>query len=320
MALKNPNELFQKLVSLRESLNIDLVSNTFEVKTNPISEIEIQLETAEGITVKANEIDKEAQGAFLSYKGALAIVYIADTGYPEWYLKNNNLLRNYKGKEEDKKPKFHFSWCRTLEERASMNQYDKYVLLRNKNNKFKVWSKKEIGSTSKEVNELVRLFPCRYCLDGSLPNIKRKEKTGYKGYKYSWSKEQKLAAVEKFDIGEFLEENQGTFNTINYANTIKKKTKYTDQNVPTNDYTSSFREISRRLRANANWICSKCGVDMKQKKEGLHVHHKNGIKNDNAARNLQVLCALCHQGINSGHARMFVKPYIKTFIINNRPR
>ena len=146
------------------------------------------------------------------------------------------------------------------------------------------------------------------------------EKSGYKEYSTRWTQERKRAAVEKFNIGEFLEENQGTFNTIKYANSIRKKTKYTDQNVTINDYTSDFPEISRRLRANANWVCSKCGVDMKQKKEGLHVHHKNGIKNDNAARNLQVLCALCHQGIDSFHAGMHIKSSIKTFIINNRPK
>jgi len=318
MALKNPNELFQKLVSLRESLNIDLVNNTFEIKANPISEIEIQLESAEGITVSADEIDKEAQGSLLSYKGVLAIVYIADTGKPEWYLKDNNLLRKFKRKyEEEKSPKFHFSWCRTLEDMKSKNRYDRYVLLRNKNNKFKVWSKEDRYSSPVEVDELVRLFPCKYCLAGDLAFAD--EKSGYKEYSTKWAQDQKRTAVEKFNIGDFLEENQGTFNTIKYAHSIRKKTKYTDQNVPVNDYTSSFREISRRLRADANWICSKCKVDMKQKKEGLHVHHKNGVKNDNSARNLQVLCALCHQGIDSFHAGMGIKENIKTFIIKNRP-
>ena len=317
-SLKNPNELFLKLIDLREKLNIDLISNDFLIATTPISEIEIQLESPEGITVSAGEIDSVLEGSLLSYKGVLAIVYIADTAKPEWYLKDNNLLRRFKkGTEEEKSPKFHFSWCRTLEDMKTKKRYDRYVLLRNKSNKFKVYSKEDRYSSPQEVDELVRLFPCKFCLSGDLPFTK--EKTGYKGYSKKWPQEQKRTAVEEFSIGEFLDENQGVFNTIKYSQSIREKTKYTDQNVPINDYTSSFTEISRKLRADKSWICSKCKVDMNQKKEGLHVHHRNGIKNDNAARNLQVLCALCHKGIDSFHSGMHVKSSIENFILNNRP-
>ena len=315
MALKDPEILFKGLIELREKLNIELLNKDYLAESNSISDIEKRLESDEGISVPANEVDQIAGGALLSYKGVLAIVYISDTGKSEKYLKNNNLVREYEGKEEEKSPKFHFSWCSKLEEMKNNKRYDRYVLLRNKNNKFKVMAK---GSETYFVDELVRLFPCKHCLAGSLPNDKKT--LGYKGYKIKWKTKKKRNAVNNFNIGEFLAENEGVFNTIRYANSIKQKTKYTDQNVPINDYSGSFREISRKLREDANWTCPKCNVNMKNKKEGLHVHHINGVKNDNSSKNLKVLCILCHRGIDRFHHNMFVRESIETYILTHRPK
>jgi len=321
MAIENPNKIFQKLVALRESLGIPLVKYNHTIKANPISEIEIQLETDGGIEVSATDIEQIAYGSLLSYKGVLAIVYIPDTYKTEAYLKDNNLLRpDRSGRMSEKAPKFHFSWCRTLQGMQDKQRYDRYVLLRNKNNKFKVWAREDRYSRSTELKELVRLFPCKYCLSGELANTSyTHQKIGYKGYESSWNATKKHEAVDSFNIGSFLEENEGTFNTIKYANSIRQRPRYSDSNVEADDYTSDFSEISRRVRENADWICSKCHVDMSNKKEGLHTHHKNGKKNINAAGNLMVLCALCHKGIDSFHKQMYVKPHIEAYILKNRP-
>ena len=77
-------------------------------------------------------------------------------------------------------------------------------------------------------------------------------------------------------------------------------------------YTNDFPEISRKLREEYSWTCSKCKVDMSNMKAGLHVHHKNGVKNDNDRSNLQVLCALCHQGIDEFHKKMHVSEKQRT--------
>ena len=311
MALIDPEILFKKLIDLRKKLNINLHSKEYSIEVDPISKIELQLESDDGITVSENDIDKILGGSLLAYKGNLAIVYISDTQKTEEYLKNDNLLRSGKGgKEEEKGPKFHFSWCRTLEQMKNRGRYDRYVLLRNKNNKFKVQAKEDRHSEAYFIDELVRLFSCKNCLEGFLAFSD--EKSGYKGYEKSWSKEDKHDAVRDFNIGDFLSENEGTFNTIKHA------VKYTDQNVPTNKYSSSFTEISRNLRESSGWICSKCNVNMSNMKEGLHTHHANGVKNDNSSRNLKVLCALCHKGIDSSHSNMHVKKSIENYILSNR--
>lgn len=113
MSIENPKKLFQGLIALREKLGFDLVEHSFNVEVSSISEIEIQLESEDGITVSAEEIEVDSSTGLLTYSGHLVIVYISDTYKSEEYLKNNDLLRPDKsGKLVTKGPKFHFTWCR----------------------------------------------------------------------------------------------------------------------------------------------------------------------------------------------------------------
>ena len=136
------------------------------------------------------------------------------------------------------------------------------------------------------------------------------EKTNYHQYKEA-SKEQKTKIVKEFNIGEFLEEIEGAYAPIT------RLPRYAENTAPSNVYTKDWGEISTRTREKAGWRCSVCGVDMHQKKSGLHVHHKNGRKNDNSRGNLQVLCCLCHKNIE--HQTMRCPKDASDFIRRNRP-
>lgn len=313
--MKDPNEIFKELINFRKSLGIKPDKNNFVIEMNPIEQVKLQLESSEGITVEFDDIEELAEGALLTYKENLAILYISDTNRNKSYLEDNEFERKSpKGRgTETKAPKFHFAWCTTLEHMRNQNRYDRYVLVRNADGLFRVFAKEDKYGDPYELEDRVKLFVCQNCLSGRLG--KQADKIiGYKGFHKDWSKEEKYKAVIDFDIKQFLEENEGVVSTIKHA------TKHTDQTDKANVYTQDFRELSRELREEANWICSSCGVDMSRKKEGLHTHHVNGVKYDNKKKNLMVLCALCHKDVDEFHKTMHVKKDIEKYILRSRVR
>jgi 5-methylcytosine-specific restriction endonuclease McrA len=68
------------------------------------------------------------------------------------------------------------------------------------------------------------------------------------------------------------------------------------ETAPVNNYSADFDEISKRVRERRGWRCECCRRDFSRAtdREYLHVHHKNGMKNENQEENLQVLCLRCH--------------------------
>ena len=119
--MNDPKTNLKALIKFREALGVS-INESFSIqnKLSPIEKIKASLEEIEGISVKENEIEKLLDGALLSYKGVLSILYIVDTNKTEEYLKDDNLIRKGKSfKEEEKSPKFHFTWCKTLEQKEN---------------------------------------------------------------------------------------------------------------------------------------------------------------------------------------------------------
>lgn len=65
--------------------------------------------------------------------------------------------------------------------------------------------------------------------------------------------------------------------------------------VQLNVYPKNWEEIARCLKEKYNYICQECHRNFSDCKHLLHVHHKNGLKNDCIESNLEVLCRDCHQ-------------------------
>lgn len=163
--------------------------------------------------------------------------------------------------------KFHLVDCTTLKIMRNQNRYGKYVVSTSTTGKFKV--NRIINNRPIEIEK--ELHVCKHCLK----QLKRR------GYNF---------AYKNFSIEEFFkvmnEDNSGNFATLPNEN---------DLTAPTNAYPGNWNEISRRLKEKYNYTCQECGRNFFYRKSLLHVHHKNGLKNDCRESNLEVLCRDCHQ-------------------------
>ena len=290
---------FISIEKLRKRLGAELNSYEFGGSLDPMQKIVVQLET-EGIVVERNEI--ESVGSFLTYKGeVLAILYIYNSNNSK-----NDLEADF---PQQRAPRFHFTWCRTLEEMEKKNRFARYVLSRSKSNLFEVEAKERDPDQISLYGERhtlkdIKLAPCQNCLD----------KLIYHDFSLKDSKHSRLNAVANFSLQTYLDENDGTFNVMKFI------PKHTSKTMQSGAYTDDFPKISTDMRKNVNWKCSKCNVDMTSMKKGLHVHHRNGVKSDNSPSNLMVLCALCHKNIDQFHGHMHVARDIERFILTNRPK
>lgn len=59
-------------------------------------------------------------------------------------------------------------------------------------------------------------------------------------------------------------------------------------------YSRNWKNISLNLKEKYNFKCQKCNIDLSNRKEFLHTHHKNGNPKNNEISNLIVLCIECH--------------------------
>lgn len=289
---------FQELEKLRRRLDAPEKGLSFDQPINRLESIERKLQTT-GVDVEKGDI--QSIGPFLTYKGEfLAIVYILNSTSPASDLLNNEPSRQT--------PKFHLTWCRTLEQMSRKKRFDRYVLSRSPSNLFRVEALEHDPLKIRRLGERhmledVRLFPCQNCLDA----------LEYKGFTLSSSKKNRLQKVDEFEVSNFLDENDGNLAVMKHLPRTRA------ENARSGAYTSDFPEISRRLREEHRWRCTECHVDMSRCKKGLHVHHINGVKSDNSLGNLMVLCAVCHKAVDSHHSSMYVKPDIERYIFDHRP-
>ena len=237
---------------------------------------------ADGIEVSYDEIN--ILDPFLGYKDQLTVLYI---NTPSRTSKEELLDESIHAK----KPKFHITWCKTLDQMHKRGRGDRYVLSTKKISKYKIQAT-DLDTGEKEWIDNVKLDICRYCLD----------RTNYNGFTIlKTSKEKKDEIVQGFVLADYFEENQASFTYLQALNHMSEE----DSGI--NDYPLNWRDISVRLRDSKNWTCEKCKVNLKDYKRGLQVHHRNGMRNDNKPQNLQVLCAICHKNIDEFHSGMCIR-------------
>jgi len=168
-------------------------------------------------------------------------------------------------------PKFHISWCSTLESMAEGGRYSRYVVSQRTDGLFSVNKilKNKLVKTHEE-----NLNVCKNCLN----------KLNYSQYSRK-NYNSKNIIVANFKVKDFLDK---------YNTNIILTPEHNEESQPLNEYPKNWNEVSKNYRASKNWICEECGKDMSHDRGNLHVHHINGNKHDLSPSNLQAVCVSCH--------------------------
>ncbi|MGB5062859.1 MAG: HNH endonuclease [Candidatus Competibacter sp.] len=84
---------------------------------------------------------------------------------------------------------------------------------------------------------------------------------------------------------------------LNYRNYQKNPAIFRDFSLTEffGGYTPDWPQISAQYRADKEFRCEQCGVNLSTHRHLLHTHHRNRVKTDNRPDNFQALCLDCHR-------------------------
>jgi hypothetical protein len=248
------------LIGLRRSMRAE-APGSFSLSYRPdkltIAELE-QLAT-DGKDVSIDDVVVLKDGT-LGYKDSRVLVYIRDfsqDGGRSWV------------------PRFHVSDCRTLQQQREQNRFGHYVVATRDDGFFQV----NLIRRGRQITpQHMRLDVCQNCLD----------KLRFDGFSLNASRRSRRMIVSRFTIPRFFEEFPRSL--------ISFRPVHAAETAPTNTYPVDFEIVSERLKAQHGWKCESCSRDLSRPpdRKYLHVHHRNGMKNDNHDGNLKVLCLGCH--------------------------
>lgn len=246
------------LLALRRSMGADVLGSFWPSELParlPLPELE-EL-TTDGKDVLIDEIVVLENGT-LSYKESRVLVYIRDISQFQNWL-----------------PRFHIADCKTLQQRQQQNAFNRYVVTTRDDGLFAV---NLTGNGGQVTRKTLQLDVCQNCLD----------KLRVDGFSLNLPRRRRLMIVSQFSIRHFFERFPKSLFSIRPTGDA--------ETAPVNNYPPDFDEISNRVREQRGWRCERCRRDFSRgaDREYLHVHHKNGVKNENYEENLQVLCLGCH--------------------------
>lgn len=210
----------------------------------------------DGIEIDFDDIEVLSDKT-LGYKGYRVLVYIRDVG-------------SY-GRDRDALPKFHLTYCNTLQKMKRAKRWERYVVNHRDDGEFK------INFTDQNVSKTVRLNVCQWCLG----------QIDWKGFQSISDRSAKLRLVEDFSLAEFFNKYPRDLLAI--------QPEHTSDTAPMNNYVENWPTISTQIKKARGYKCEGCGNKFSgTDSRFLDTHHRNGQKNDNTDSNLGVLCIGCH--------------------------
>lgn len=238
-----------------------------------------ELRTGKEVTLK--EIDVTSK--LLTFKGRHVLLYIADQG-----TKFDGIMQG-----QNEACRFHVANCETLATMKKLGRYRRYVATTDLSGLFKIVG---VAAYNPKIGRegYAKLRVCQNCLKA----------LNYKNARNSDA----FKIAKNFNIQEFFETYASLFKVPLNQREITKQMAL---------YTKDWTDVSRAVRAKANWCCKACKVNLEKHPELLHTHHINGVKNDNREENLVPLCIGCHR-LQPNHAHLDLSH--KNMIVLNQLR
>ena len=215
----------------------------------------IDIELNIGIELDLSEITSDPTG-LLTYRGRQVVLYIQDHG---WNI-HEALIDGSTGK------KVHVADCDTLQYMRRENRYERYVATNNVSGDFHVTGHDGYRDL---VEGKAKLRVCKNCL----------RMLNYKDYTSNRNQ-----VFQAFEWNEFFDAYRSHF--------AKMPSRLAGDSDGT--YTMDWDRVSGQYKEAQAFTCESCGLGLREHPRLLHVHHKDGVKTNNAWLNLKALCIDCH--------------------------
>lgn len=232
----------------------------------------IEVELLEGKEVALDEL--EIINGLLAFEGRQVLLYIPDHG------PNVLLARDV----PEKGRRFHVADCTTLDEMKAQRRFERYVATNRLDGGFKIHGVPQGSAVTVHFDD-VPLKVCMNCL----------KRLNYRNYRNE--RRAKAEIWVPFSIADFF---------ATYSTSFSKLPGRSAGITSGGGYTPDWPQVSSALRRKRDFTCEQCRVNLSSAVHALHVHHVNGVKDDNSEENLEVLCADCHRK-QPMHDNMFVR-------------